>query len=74
MTGGDEFRAYMKAADSTSDNQDNHLSEAQMLAYCRDEVSAVEREKAQAHLVECGQCIALFRSALAFLEPVRADE
>ena len=59
-----EFRAYMKAANSTSDNyDDSHLSEAQMIAYCRGEVSVVERENVQAHLVECVQCIALFRNA-----------
>jgi len=71
----EEFRAYMKAANSTSDNyDDSHLSEAQMIAYCRGEVSVVERETAQSHLVECGQCIALFRSARDLIEPARADE
>lgn len=75
MTGREEFRAYMKAANSTSDNyEDNHLSEARMIAYCRGEVSVVEREAAQAHLVECGQCVALFRNARDFLGPAREDE
>ena len=71
----EEFRAYMKAANRTSGNdQDRHLSEAQMIAYCRGEVSAAEREAAEAHLVGCEQCIALFRNARDFLEPARADE
>ena len=71
----EEFRAYMKAANRTSGNdQDRHLSEAQMIAYCRGEVSAAEREAAEAHLVGCEQCIALFRNARDFLEPARSDE
>src|SRR5437773_5280822 len=71
----EEFRAYMKAANRTSGtDQDRHLSEAQMIAYCRGEVSAAEREAAEAHLVGCEQCIALFRHARDFLEPARADE
>jgi hypothetical protein len=75
MTQRKEFRAYMKAANSTSDNfDDSHLSEAQMIAYCRGEGSVLEREAAQAHLVECVQCIALFRNARDFLEPARTDE
>ena len=65
----------MKAANSTSDNYgNNHLSEAQMIAYCRGEVSALERETAQAHLVECGRCITLFRNARDFLEAAHDDE
>lgn len=75
MTHRDELRAYMKAANRTSGNDsDSHLSEAQMLALCRAEISAAEREAAEAHLVGCELCIALFRSARDFLEPARADE
>jgi anti-sigma factor RsiW len=75
MTQQEEFRAYMKAANRTSGNfGDSHLSEAQMIAYCRGEVSAAEREAAEAHLVGCEECVALFRSARDFLEPARADE
>jgi hypothetical protein len=75
MTHGDEFRAYMKAANPTSGNQDDrHLSEAFMIAYYRGEVSDAERESAQAHLVGCEQCIALARSARDFLEPAGAED
>lgn len=75
MTHREEFRAYMKAANRTSGNDsDSHLSAAQMLALCRGEISAPEREAAEAHLVGCEQCIVLFRSARDFLEPARADE
>jgi len=75
MTHREEFHAYMKAANPTSGNdQDRHLSEAQMFAYCRGEMSETDRELAEAHLVGCGQCIALFRNARDFLDPARADE
>ncbi|HSE18704.1 MAG TPA: hypothetical protein VLB46_16730 [Pyrinomonadaceae bacterium] len=71
----EEFRAYMKAANRTSDNNDEaHLSEAQVIAYCRNEMPAAEREAAEAHLVYCEQCIALFRNAHDFLDPARDDE
>ena len=76
MTHGEEFRAYMKAANRTagSDDDARHLSEARMLAYCRGEMSQAERETAQSHLFECEQCVALFRSAGDFLEPARTEE
>ena len=75
MTQREEFRAYMKAANHPPGNDDGrHLSEPQMMAYCRGEMSAAERESAQTHLVGCEQCIALFRSARDFLEPARPDE
>jgi hypothetical protein len=74
MTHGEEFRAYMKAANSTSGNDDRHLSEARTIAYCRGEMSPVEHEAAQAHLVGCEPCIALFRSASDFLAPAGAND
>lgn len=75
MTNGEEFRDYMKAANRTSgSNDDRHLTEAQVIAFCRDEMSAAEHEAAEAHLVWCEQCIALFRNARDFLEPAGDDE
>ena len=75
MTHREEFRAYMKAANRTSgSNDDSHLSEAQVIAYCRDEMSAAEHEAAQTHLVNCEQCVTLFRNARDFLDPPRDDE
>lgn len=75
MTHGEEFRAYMKAANPISGNQDDrHLSETLMIAYYRGEVAGAEREAAEAHLVGCEQCIALFRNAADFLEPAGADD
>ena len=75
MTHREEFRAYMKAANRTSgSNDDSHLSEAQVIAYCRDEMSAAEHEAAQTHLVNCEQCVTLFRNARDFLDPARDDE
>ena len=74
MTDGEEFRTYMKAANRTPAGDDRHLSEARVIALHRGQLSEAEREAAQAHLVECQRCIALFRSASDFLEPARADE
>lgn len=73
MNAGEEFRAYMKAVNSTAGN-DHHLSFARMIAFCRGEMSATEHEAAESHLVGCGQCVALFRSARDFLEPASAAE
>lgn len=74
MTPNEEFRNYMKAANNTTGADDRHLSEAEMIAHCRGETSELEREAAEAHLVACEQCIALFRSARDFLEPAGADD
>ena len=75
MTPRQEFRAYMKAANRTPDNNDSrHLSETQAIAYCRGEMSDAEYQVSQAHLEYCEQCIALFRNARDFLEPTRPEE
>lgn len=75
MTHGEEFRTYMKAANPTSGARaEGHLSEARMIAYYRGEMSEPEREPAQAHLVGCEQCIALFRSTRDFWEPAGAND
>lgn len=75
MTHREEFRAYMKAANPTSRNHDDrHLSETLMIAYYRGEGSEAEREAAEAHLIGCEQCIALFRNAVDFLEPAGVDD
>ena len=74
MTEPEEFRAYMKAVNRPSDTSDEHLNEAQMIAYCRGEMEEVDREAARAHLVHCEQCITLFRNARDFLDPERSEE
>ena len=75
MTDGKEFRAYMKAAQTTMNDDGQHLSEARIIAYCRRAMPDDEAEAAQAHLVNCEQCIALFRSARDFVEgPGSEDE
>ena len=74
MTPGAEFRAHMKAVNGTTGNDKRHLNEAEIVAYYRGEMPEAEREAAQAHIVECEQCVALFRSARDFLEPAAADE
>ena len=75
MSHREEFRAYMKAANRTSDSHDGrHLTEAQTIAYCRNQMSEAEHQAAETHLVWCEQCIELFRSVRDFLEPAGDDE
>src|SRR5215213_1041603 len=75
MTRREEFRAYMKAFSSTSHNSgERHLSEAQVVAYCRGEIAESDREPVRAHLIDCEQCIALFRNARDFLDPARPED
>jgi hypothetical protein len=75
MTDEEKFRVYMKAAYTPMSKDDWHLSEAEMIAYCRREMSDADRDAAQAHLVNCDQCIVLFRSARDFVEsPGPGDE
>lgn len=71
----EDFRSYMKAVNRTSgSNDDRHLTEAQVIAYCRGEMSPAEHELAEAHLVSCEPCLTLFRNARDFVEPARDDE
>jgi len=75
MTGHEEFRAYMKAAGRTSNHPgEPHFSETQMIAYCRGEMAESDRESVRTHLIDCEQCIALFRSARDFLDPAQPGE
>jgi hypothetical protein len=68
MTDEEEFRAYMKAAHTPTSNDGQHLSEAEMIAYCRRTMSEADRDAAQAHIVNCDHCLILFRSARDFVE------
>ncbi len=74
MTDEEEFRAYMKAAHTPTSNDGQHLSEAEMIAYCRRTMSDEDRDAAQAHIVNCDQCLGLFRSALDFVEGPGSDD
>lgn len=74
MTNEEQFRAYMKAVSGAMIEDEQHLSEARMMAYCRRELPAAEREAAQSHLVNCEECVALFRSVRDFVEPAGPDD
>jgi len=74
MTPGEEFRAYMKATNSGFGNDDRHLTETEMIAFCRGEMAEAERDAARDHLAGCDYCIGLFRSARDFLEPADAND
>lgn len=70
-----EFRAYMKAASRTADRPDDrHLSEAQVIAFCQEQMPSAEREAARAHLLACAACLQLFRDVNDFFDPPREDE
>lgn len=73
MSPEQEFRAYMKAANSTTGNS-GHLNEEQALAYYRGAMSENERDAVQAHFVDCDVCLELMRSARDFLEPAVAGD
>ena len=69
MTPGEEFRTYMKATSSGLGNDDRHLNETEMIAFCRGEMAELERDAVREHLAVCDYCVGLFRSARDFLEP-----
>jgi hypothetical protein len=74
MTSGEEFRTYMKATSSGLGNDDRHLNETEMIAFCRGEMAEVERDAAREHLAVCDYCVGLFRSARDFLEPAGTND
>ena len=74
MRPGEEFRTYMKATSSGPGNDDRHLNETEMIAFCRGEMAEVERDAAREHLAVCDYCVGLFRSARDFLEPTGTND
>jgi len=74
MRPGEEFRTYMKATSSGPGNDDRHLNETEMIAFCRGEMAEVERDAAREHLAVCDYCVGLFRSARDFLEPAGTND
>src|SRR5215470_16980713 len=70
-----ELRIYMKAARAKCDDGNGrHLSEAEMIAYCQERMAAAEREAARPHILQCNQCLQLFKDVSDFFEPRREDE
>src|SRR5262245_50796319 len=75
MNRDQELRIYMKAARATfNDGNGRHLSENEMIAYCREPMAAAEREEARLHILQCDLCLQLFRDVSDFFEPRREDE
>ena len=65
----------MKAARAKfNDGNGRHLSEEEMIAYCREPMAAEEREEARLHILQCDHCLQLFRDVSDFFEPRREDE
>ena len=75
MNRNQELRIYMKAARANfNDGNGRHLSEDEMIAYCREPMAAAEREEARLHILQCDHCLQLFRDVSDFFEPRREDE
>src|SRR5262245_48379298 len=75
MNRNQELRIYMKAARAKfNDGNGRHLSEEEMIAYCREPMAAEEREEARLHILQCDDCLQLFRDVSDFFEPRREDE
>jgi len=65
----------MKAARAKFDDGNvRHLSEAEMVAYYHERVSAAEREEARLHILQCDHCLQLFKDVSDFFDPRREDE
>ncbi|MCI0388685.1 MAG: hypothetical protein MOB07_07945 [Acidobacteria bacterium] len=72
MNRREEFQRYMRAASGKFEGDPGrHLSEKELIAYQQGQLEADEREKAQAHLVQCGVCIEVFKDISDFFEPAR---
>src|SRR5262245_52546920 len=70
-----ELRVHMKAAFAeTSDPAGGHLSEDEMIAFCQERMAETERDRTRPHILQCGQCLQLFKSVNDFFEPRREDE
>jgi hypothetical protein len=70
-----ELRVYMKAARAKFDDGNvRHLSEAEMVAYYHERVSAAEREEARLHILQCDHCLQLFKDVSDFFDTMREDE
>jgi hypothetical protein len=75
MNRNQELRIYMKAARAKfNDGNGRHLSEEEMIAYCREPMAAAEREGARLHILHCDNCLQLFRDVSDFFEPRREEE
>src|SRR5215510_401217 len=74
MDRSEELRIYMKAARAKFDDiGGRHLSRDEMIAFCQGRMTA-EREVARPHILQCDQCLQLFKDVSDFFEPQREDE
>jgi hypothetical protein len=71
----EEFRQYMKAVgEEFENNPGRHLSEDELIEYQRGRLEETEREKVQAHLVQCDVCLEAFKDVNDFFDPTREGE
>src|SRR5262245_37443316 len=72
MSDDDRLRTYMVAAERQSNpSSKRHLREEDLIDYLQDRLKDSQREEAQAHLVSCDACLALFRDVRDFFETRR---
>lgn len=51
-----------------------HLSNDEMIALCQERMAAAEREAARPQILQCDECMQLFKDVNDFFEPRREDE
>src|SRR5712692_1329789 len=75
MNKREELRRLLRgAARALESRPAGHLSEDELIAYQERQLAEAEREKVQAHLAECGECIEMFRIVDRFLRPPEEGE
>lgn len=56
------------------DGGGRHLSNDEMIAFCQERMAAAEREAARPHILQCDECLQLFKDVNDFFAPRREDE
>lgn len=70
MSAKEEFRRYLRAATTMSDNpHGSHPDERDLIACCEGHLALDEQEKIQIHLAGCPDCLKLYRDIVDFFAP-----
>jgi hypothetical protein len=75
MNQTEDFRRSLKLVSQGLENDPGpHLSEEELIAYHQGRVDERARDRTQSHLVQCHECLVVFKSVNDFFEPIREDE